>query len=391
MDNTDDRLNEWNSKQVYTKGDKVEYLGERYIAAFWSQGDSPDKNQGEYGQPWKVLITEDNASSPEQSPPSGNDTSETSQTDIAGNKPSLPDRLMVGYIDATATGSCAAITSEQLQQYNVLIYGFTDEKGNLPDTIASAIQTLRQKITHKPIELISTGGATGSLNLDSASIQNLLNLLKTSKFDGIDLDLEAPDINIDSLKSYIQSLKSTLKGNYLLTIAPILAGEPDAPTLNIPGGESMKPIYQDISFDAIFVQAYNSGEKFTYPNPAYPSQQVTESSPDIIAASYHALDTAGDIHPDTRIVIGIPSNCGGAPTASNLWNASIQEAIPGKIRENLQMIWKVENKINPNRFGGLMCWSLNADAMPSAYPPYNGFINGPVGYFAKHVAPLMAK
>lgn len=49
---------QWQTDKAYTKGEKVSYLGINYIAAFWTEGDSPDQHNGEYGQPWKKLTGE---------------------------------------------------------------------------------------------------------------------------------------------------------------------------------------------------------------------------------------------------------------------------------------------------------------------------------------------
>ncbi|CAG9000268.1 MAG: hypothetical protein CENE_02262 [Candidatus Celerinatantimonas neptuna] len=377
---------QWQTDKAYTKGEKISYLGINYIAAFWTQGDSPDQHYGEYGQPWKKLTGE-------VKPQKNNSTKNDTKTSQSGNPTSnrhLPDKMMVGYVDTTAIGACAAITEEQLTSYNVIIFGFTKTDGTLSADTLDTIQKLRQKMSHNPIQLISTGGAAGKLDLTENSITNLHKLIQEHSFDGIDLDLEESEIEITQLKKYIQSLKKTLNGEYVLTIAPILAGSPQKPVLRIPnGGPSLASIYEDIPFDAILVQAYNSGLNFKYPKPGTPSQLVDESSADIIAASYNSLHQTGDIHSDSLIVIGIPSNGGGAPSQSNLWNSPDLSAVTHQIKSNFNEICDGEHAIDPIQFGGLMCWSLCTDAFPSAYHPYNGYENGPAGYFAEQVASLI--
>lgn len=297
-----------------------------------------------------------------------------------------PTTAMVGYIDTTAIGSMSAITKEQIQSYNVIIFGFTAANGELSTQMQQAIAQIRPLEAPDTLNLISVGGGGGTLSLTSQTITNLLNGLKSEQLDGIDLDLEDPSIDIDTLSSFTAELSLQLADNYLLTMAPILAGTPDQPTLNIPGGASLKPLYSQLHFDAILVQAYNSGTYFTYPLPSDKNVLVSESSPNIISAAYNSLQKDGEILSTSKIVIGIPSNAGAAPTQSNLWDTVNFEAIPVEILSNIKSIQLGEYGINATQFGGLMSWSLNCDAQPSSYPPYSGVQNSPAGYFADEVA-----
>ncbi|WP_064791370.1 glycosyl hydrolase family 18 protein [Shewanella woodyi] len=297
-----------------------------------------------------------------------------------------PKTAMVGYIDTTAIGSMSAITKEQIQSYNVIIFGFTDANGELPPQLQRAVKEIRKLEAPDTLNLISVGGAGGTLSLTSQTITNILSGLKSEQLDGIDLDLEDPSIDIDTLSSFTAELSLQLADNYLLTIAPILAGTPDQPTLNIPGGASLKPLYSQIHFDAILVQAYNSGTYFSYPLPSDKNVLVSESSANIISAAYNSLQKDGDILSTSKIVIGIPSNAGAAPTQSNLWDTVNFEPIPVEILSNVKSIQLGEYGIDSTQFGGLMSWSLNCDAQPSSYPPYFEAQNAPAGYFAAKVA-----
>ncbi|NRF27996.1 DUF1592 domain-containing protein [Vibrio coralliilyticus] len=46
---------EWNSNQVYTQGDIAVDGGELYRANWWTQGNRPKDNSGQYGQPWTYI------------------------------------------------------------------------------------------------------------------------------------------------------------------------------------------------------------------------------------------------------------------------------------------------------------------------------------------------
>ena len=301
-----------------------------------------------------------------------------------------PNPAMVGYVDMTATGSMSLITQEQIQNYNVVVWGFANTDGTVDADSMAAAQTLMELQTAGTLNLISAGGAAGSLILDNNTIVNLVTTVQTYDLDGVDLDLEDASITLDKLQPFVSGLQIALGTRYALTFAPQLAGTSTAPTLNIPdGGIDLTPIFAQPGFSAILVQAYNSGLDFVYPLPGDPSQSVAENDPNIIAAAYNALQQNGGIASSNLIVIGIPSNAGGAPTASNLWDTRDYNGIPPQIEANLADITNGSNGIDNGQFGGLMTWSLNTDADPSAYPPYTGATNGPVGYFAANVAPLV--
>lgn len=295
---------------------------------------------------------------------------------------------MVGYVDMTATGSMDAITQDQIQAYNVIIFGFAAGDGTVDSGQMDAAQKLRQKETQGTLNLISLGGAGEAVQLTDDTINNLISVVETYDLDGIDLDIEDGAISEDEFNSFAASLSAQIKASYLMTAAPILAGSSTAPTLNIPSGVSLENSFANDYFDAILVQAYNSGTSFAYPLPSDPSQLVNETSPNIIAAAYNALQQNGGINSNSLIAIGIPANAGGAPSESNLWNVNPFSSATPQIGDNIAEIKAGNYGINPAQFGGMMAWSLNTDAMPSAYPPLTGFENGPAGYFAANVAPL---
>lgn len=192
-----------------------------------------------------------------------------------------PNNAVVGYIDASAVGTVATITQQQVQSYDVIIFGFTTD-GRVDNEVLNAMKKIKPWQTQGTLNLLSLGGAAAQgLKLDELLVTNLLASLQELGLDGIDLDIEDPQIPINTLQAFTNNLKEALGGEYLLTVAPILAGTPDAPTLNIPnGGQSIAPIYATEVFDAILVQAYNSGTNFTYLDPK-DNTQVNEANPDI--------------------------------------------------------------------------------------------------------------
>lgn len=304
-------------------------------------------------------------------------------------KPAWPKSAMVGYIDIGATGSMDAITLDQITAYNVIIYAFAAGDGTVNPDQMQAAQKIRQMEAPGTLNLISLGGAFGTVTLSEDTIKNLISVVETYDLDGIDLDIEDANVTEAAFNSFAASLSKQIKDKYLLTAAPILAGTPTAPSLNIPSGVSLEATFSNDYFDAILVQAYNSGTSFDYPLPSDPSQLVNEITANIISAAYNAVQKNGGINEASKIVIGIPANAGGAPSESNLWNVTpFTDATP-LIKTNFGDITNGNFGIDPAQFGGMMTWSLNTDAMPSAFAPLQGFENGPPGYFAANVAPIV--
>lgn len=304
------------------------------------------------------------------------------------SNPTWPAKAMVGYVDTSASGSMDAITADQATAYNVIIFGFVDEDGSFGNNLITGINFIQDIQAQNTLNLVSVGGASGSFDWSDASMTNLIDGVQKYGLDGIDFDIEDASTNIATMQSYIEDLKDQVGETCLITCAPILAGTSDQPTLNIPnGGDSLEPIYSSFAFDAILVQAYNSGTNFSYPNPCDASQTVNETSANIIAAAYDDLDKNGNIIAGTPIVIGIPANPGAAATASNCWNDTSLSDTTALILANTSDIYSNQCGMDSSRFGGLMTWSLNCDADPSAYPPETGATaNGNAGYFAANVA-----
>lgn len=198
--------------------------------------------------------------------------------------------------------------------------------------------------------------------------------------DGVDLDIEDPHIEISYIEELAQHLRKACDAEgHLLTCAPILAGDNQKPTLNTPnGGPSWLPLYgaEVKLFDAINVQAYNSGSSFTYQDPVT-GESVSEASPDIVCAGYTALQSRGDINPGTKIVMGIPCNAMSANQASNCWQPEIPaQQTAEQLVANVNYIVDGDYQINPEMFGGLMTWSITNDA----------YFSEPRGYFSQQVA-----
>lgn len=296
---------------------------------------------------------------------------------------------MVGYIDCAAIGAVSEITEEQVKSYNVVIFCFANADGTIPTTppyqdFINEVVRIKQWENTGTINLLSIGGAIGNVDISPKAIDNTVNNLMQSmaelSLDGIDVDIELPHIPITDILAFSQRLRYELdeKAGFL-TCSPILAGSNAKPTLNTPnGGPSWEPIYSPsgVVFDAINVQAYNSGDSFLYLDPAT-KELVSEASANIIRAAYSALEQRGNIHPKSRIVIGVPCDHVSANEDSNCWNPdySINKTAKALV-DNVQDIKQEKYHINNRAFGGLMTWSMSNDA----------FFSNPPGYFSANVA-----
>jgi chitinase len=301
-----------------------------------------------------------------------------------------PSTANVAYIDTTAAGSFSNIIDQNIKDYNVMVFGFANSDGSLSSQTLSSIKSIKSMEAPGTLNIISFGGETAqNLNLDASTIANLQKTLIENDIDGIDLDIEQSSISASTIASFAHNLRNAIGTNKALVAAPILAGTPESPSLNIPnGGQDITSAFSGNDFDAILVQAYNSGTNFTYKDPIS-GQFVNEGSPNIIQASYDSLQKSSKINPSTKIVIGIPANPGGAPTASNIWaQPNNANDVVNSIKSNLNNIKNNQSSINNSQFGGLMVWSLNTDFMPDAYPSSYG-VNQSAGFYTNNVAKLL--
>lgn len=312
-----------------------------------------------------------------------------------------PQKAMVGYVDLTAPASTADINANELKFFNVIIFGFIDSTGNLPVLVngqgqpatiqpADEIKTILQEESPGTINLISIGGAAYSIsttNLNNPQfITNALAVVNNNNLNGIDLDIESGCTSSD-IMAFAKTLKSNMSSSMFLTIAPQFAGDQwNKGVLVMPnGGGTFNFTSSNTNiFNAVIVQDYYSGTYFNAFDPATQAQ-VNETSPNIIEASYNDIRLTGDITTSCKIVIGIPTNAGGAPCASNLWDTSNYQTTVTSVNSNLKNIFSNMYGINGSQFGGLMGWSLNTDADPndyiSSYAP-----NAPTSYFADYIA-----
>lgn len=296
---------------------------------------------------------------------------------------------MVGYVDCAAMGALSNITSKQMKAYNVVIFCFANADGTMPSTppyqdFMNDVVRLKQMQNTGTINLLSVGGEVGQLdiapNVVKKTVSNLMASVRELELDGIDLDIEQAALPINDILGLSRLLRKSLDNiSGFLTCAPILAGTNEQPSLNTAnGGPSWEPVLgvQGVIFDAINVQAYNSGMDYVYSDPAN-GDLVSETSANIVRAAYDALQKRGNIHPQSRIVIGVPCDEASANEHSNCWNPDTPaNETADTLVQNVQEIKRGDYGLDKVAFGGLMTWSISNDA----------YFSRPPGNFAKNVA-----
>ena len=170
-----------------------------------------------------------------------------------------PNMAMVGYIDCSATGAVNEITKAQIQSYNVIIFGFANADGTIPNSglfkdLAKTVATIKKIQSPGTVNLLSVGGAVregdlGKVDIISPyavekTVSNLVASIATLQLDGIDLDIEDATISIVDILNFSRLLRTELdKTNAFLTCAPILAGSNELPELITPRGPSWAEVY----------------------------------------------------------------------------------------------------------------------------------------------------
>jgi len=136
-----------------------------------------------------------------------------------------PEKVMVGYIDLNSVGAVAKLEKHlnQLQKYEVIVYGFADKNGNITKQQGASIKSLSSKAKPETIHLLSIGGEHATeIDFSHATIHNLIDTVKKLKLDGIDFDVENI-LESDKLVNMAKEIK-THDHDLFVTAAPQIAG-----------------------------------------------------------------------------------------------------------------------------------------------------------------------
>jgi len=349
-----------------------------------------------------LMVVLSNADGATQSAPvkigvGGEDPHAYKKTNVNSGK--WPENAMVGYIDLASAGAVALITPKQLTEYSVVVFGFADDDGKIGTDQLNQIKKMITMEKSGTINLLSIGGEHAhNIKINGDTVENLYYAVKEAGVDGVDFDVENIT-DAPGLVTLADMLRDKFGKDYFITAAPQLAGSSDNPGLYV-AAAGVEWDFTTGVYDAIFVQAYNSGVALTYPNPLDGGKLVNESDPDIVAAAYDSLEKKGKVNKNTKLLIGIPANAGAGTVHGNVWNfrkdkTGWDEAVD-QISKSLKAIYENEKGIDGKQFGGMMVWSLGNDAMPDGYgvwkpKPEQEAINTPAYFFSDTLAPLVRK
>lgn len=237
--------------------------------------------------------------------------------------------------------------------------------------------------------LISIGGATGTIHLDSDAqrdqfVSSMLGILDTYGFDGLDIDLEGASVAItggtianpvdaritrliDAVHSIADQYESTHGVPMMLTMAP--------ETAYVQGGMSAYggiwgaylPIIDALRdrLDILQVQLYNSGSMYGIDGGIY-----TQGTADFIVSQTEALlqgfTTGGGFFaplPPEKVAIGLPA-CPLAAGGGYVSPAVLEQAV-NYLRGTGPQPGSYQRVATYPTLRGLMTWSINWDAVAS--------------------------
>jgi chitinase len=236
--------------------------------------------------------------------------------------------------------------------------------------------------------LISIGGATGTVHLDSDAerdqfVSSMLGIIGTYGFDGIDIDLEGASVAIsggtianpsdariirliDAVHAIADQFEIIHGVPMMLTMAP--------ETAYVQGGMSAYggiwgaylPIIDALRdrLDILQVQLYNSGSMYGIDGGTY-----TQGTADFIVSQTEALlqgfSTGGGFFaplPPEKVAIGLPA-CPNAAGGGYVTPAVLEQAVDYLRGTGAQPGSYQRVATYPN-LRGLMTWSINWDAAP---------------------------
>ena len=261
-----------------------------------------------------------------------------------------PNQALVGYVEAYGSTNPPNVTYTMITEaitngYRIFVYAFgsinSDNQVSLPSGINPQDLSKQIEYIHENngLALLSFGGANNTFLPGSGAnvaASNTVDICTKYKFDGVDLDLEHIDVDIDYLESYIKQLKSN--NDLFLTAAPQIGGGYNGgPATLAPIDIFTTSFLEAVRFDALFIQEYNQ-----YGGAVFNGLKDTDVG--FVCASFDPLTKI--IPPNTKIIVGEPAN---RDAASGLKARCLVEDIKScSIRTNSQ-------------YGGIMVWAINYD------------------------------
>ncbi|SFL47941.1 glycosyl hydrolase family 18 protein [Lactococcus garvieae] len=303
-------------------------------------------------------------------------TVQPKEVDSASEMVNPKNQVMVGYwhnwsskSDGYDGGTARAINLTDIDRnYNVVDVSFMKaSEGNPIPTFKPYNQTdeaFRKQVGQLNAQgrsvLLSLGGADAHIELTSkdkdAFVAEIIRMVDTYGFDGIDLDLEQGAITAAENQKVIPAALREVKEhyaqegkNFLITMAP------EFPCLKAKGAYAAYISNLDGFYDWINPQYYNQGgDGVSGPNGKWLAQNNDGEKEDFLYYLTSALINGTDGYtsyvkiPANKLVIGLPANkdAAGSGYVSN----------PKALEGAMSRLDKAGNKIK-----GLMTWSVNWD------------------------------
>jgi chitinase len=315
----------------------------------------------------------------------------------ASNLSSLPKHILVGYWHNWHAGPAAFLPlREIIGHFDVINVAFATAAGTADGEFTFAPCTDPKQFTADLLYLqrlgkkvlISIGGATGSIAIDSVAAQDnfsdsVSKIVRQYGFDGIDINLEdkvsldegdmdfrsPTSASIRRLTAAIRDIRSSFGPDFILSLAP--------ETINVQGGfrsyegscGAYLPIIHELRdiLTYLQVQHYNSGALAARDGSTYRpgTADFHVAMTDMLLQGFPVQGNAERLFPPLRpdqLVIGLaawPDAVSGGYTAPSEVTQALNYLTTGKAFAGA---YQLHDSANYESLRGVMTWSINWDA-----------------------------
>lgn len=316
------------------------------------------------------------------------------------NNTSTPNMVRASYIDTSATGAVATVTTAGYNASNIIIFGFASTNSStVASSMLTTVTTAVAAESAGTLNFISIGGeaatvasvsdtATLITNVD-AQIKSINTSVGSTAITGVDLDLEngVAESTITALAKGFHDLGykvSVAPQVYLSSGTDVSATSPTNLVLTsgypLSNSSTYNPAIANGYVDYIFAQTYNtSGWTVTTSSGSYSENQegfykaVSQALNNTVqnsCSSYTSSTTTTCIPSSTKLIVGTVANAGAASNSANIFGVAAgtsysQSTILTQLRTDIDAM--LSDTTNYKYFAGTMVWSLTNDYDPTDY------------------------